>query len=309
MQTPLSVPVPVISDETAPVSPAALLAQWLERRLSAENYQWLSAQFNKIERANSDRDLHITLGLIPRKLGRDDLALTTQELKDSGQCIEGWHPVHWSIDIAARVWLLSHQTTRGDASFGELVADLCRTADLAESIALYSGLPLYPVSEALDQVVADGLRSNVKAVFEAIAHHNPYPDRFFSDSRWNHMVLKALFVNSKLSPIVGLDKRRNAELAEILCDYAHERWAAQRPVSIELWRCVGPFATGPAIDDLSHVVENGSATERNAALLALSESNDARAASIVESYPDIAGQITRCELTWDSLVDDENQHC
>ena len=65
------------------------------------------------------------------------------------------------------------------------------------------------------------------------------------------MVLKALFVETTLAPIVGLDERANPELARILRDYAHERWAAGRPVSPELWRCVGPFATdAAALDDL-----------------------------------------------------------
>ena len=45
------------------------------------------------------------------------------------------------------------------------------------------------------------------------------------------MVLKALFVESTLHPIQGLDARANEALAHMLCDYAHERWAAGRPVS------------------------------------------------------------------------------
>lgn len=61
------------------------------------------------------------------------------------------------------------------------------------------------------------------------------------------MVLKALFIDTTLHPIVGPDERANSKLATLLCDYAHERWAAGRAVTPELWRCVGPHATTDAL--------------------------------------------------------------
>ena len=60
----------------------------------------------------------------------------------------------------------------------------------------------------------------------------------------------------------------------MLCDYAHERWAASRPVSPELWRCVGPFAAGAVLDDFARLFERGTADERQAAALALREATD-----------------------------------
>ena len=115
------------------------------------------------------------------------------------------------------------------------------------------------------------------------------------------MVLKALFIDSTLAPIQGLDDRANAELATILCDYAHERWAAGRPVTPELWRCVGPFARGPMIDDLARVTEGGSEVEQQAALLALAASPDPAAHEIVGKFPETGEAIANGSLTWDSL--------
>ena len=283
-------------------TPAELLQRWLTERASRENCDWLQAQLDKILRANSDRDLHITLGMIPRKFGRDDLSLSADELAAAHAARPNWNPAGWSIDTAARILVLCRLAERGEEQFGATFTDLSRSADLAESIALYSGVPLYPAGDALDEQIGEGLRTNMRAVFEAIAHHNPYPAENFSENRWNHMVLKALFIDSTLAPIQGLDDRANAELATILCDYAHERWAAGRPVTPELWRCVGPFATGPMIDDLARVIDNGTELERQAALLALAASSDPAAREIVGKFPETGEAIANGSLTWDSLT-------
>ena len=121
----------------------------------------------------------------------------------------------------------------------------------------------------------------MRAVFEAVAHRNPYPSEQFAENRWNHMVLKALFVGSTLHPIQGLDERANPPLARMLCDYAHERWAAGRPVSPELWRCVGPHADAEALADLQRVLATGDASERKAAALALAACPDPRASALL----------------------------
>ena len=71
------------------------------------------------------------------------------------------------------------------------------------------------------------------------------------------MVLKTLFIVRVLHPIIGLDDKWNDELAGILLNYAHERWAAHRPVAPELWRGVGAFAD--AIADLARVLVEGDA--------------------------------------------------
>ena len=144
----------------------------------------------------------------------------------------------------------------------------------------------------------------VRGLFEAVAHRNPFPRERFDQNRWNQMVLKALFVDSTLHPMQGLDDRANPELAHILCDYAHERWAAGRAVSPELWRCVGPFAVGRMLDDLGDVLSDGNAAERKAAALALSASPSAKAREIMAGAADLAQLIESGDLFWDGLVNE-----
>ncbi|MDA1118701.1 MAG: EboA domain-containing protein, partial [Proteobacteria bacterium] len=237
-----------------------LLREWLLRRLEATRGAWLDAQIAALAQDTSDAALEIALGMVPRKLGKAELSLTDADLAAAGKAIPGWDPRGWNVTDAARILLLSGLPS-GGKPFAERFRALCATADVAELVTLYRGLPLYPDPAALESQVGEGLRSNMRAVFEAIAHGNPYPKAHFDDHRWNHMVLKALFIGSPLAPIQGLDERANPELARIMCDFAHERWAAARPVPFEIWRCVGPFAEGPAIDDLARALASGETRE------------------------------------------------
>jgi hypothetical protein len=277
-----------------------LLHGWLLRQLGGERGAWLGVQIAALRMDASDETLDIALGMVPRKLGKAELALTEADLAAAGRAIEGWDPRGWSVTDAARILLLAGLPD-GGKPFAKRFRALCRTADVAELVTLYRGLPLYPDPAALEEQVGEGLRSNMRGVFEAIAHRNPYPKTYFDAHRWNHMVLKALFIGSPLAPIQGLDERANPELARIMCDFAHERWAAGRPVPFEIWRCVGPFAEGGAIDDLARVLASDEAIERRAAALALAASPDRRAAKLLQDFPALAGDISGKRLTWATL--------
>lgn len=225
-------------------TPKTLLQRWVSAQ-AGEQADWVAEQLATLASGVPERALHIFLGFAPRKLGKADLALTDDDKSAADAAHPGWRPEGWSVDGAARVLgLLTYTAAR---PFAEVFKDLRRTSDVGEMIALYGGLPLYPDPESLFFEVGEGLRSNLKPVFEAIAHQNPFPRDHMDEHRWNHMILKALFVGSRLSPIIGLEDRANPELARILIDYAQERWAAGRPVAEELWIPVRPFADHPEI--------------------------------------------------------------
>ena len=256
-----------------------LLREWLRRQLDAAQNAWLDEQLAYLQEHPADGTLAIALGMAPRRLGKADLQPDLAAARDA---LAGWDPRGWSVVDAARILLLG---SLGEKGFAGRFRALCRTADVAELVGLYRGLPLYPDPKALEPQVGEGLRSNMRSVFEAIAHRNPYPRAHFDQHRWNHMVLKALFIGAELAPIQGLDERANPELARILCDFAHERWAAGRPVPAELWRCVGPFAEGRAVDDLVRVLKSENAEERRAAKAALAASRDPRARQLLATTP------------------------
>jgi hypothetical protein len=283
---------------------ATLLRSWVQRQAPPEPRAWLEDRLRALAEAGDERTLYITLGLIPRRLGKADLRLTAADLAAADVAHAGWNPTDWSLDGAARVLVLLATRLPG-TPFAATFKQLRRTADAAELIALYRGLALYPEPASLEAEAGEGLRSNIRAVFEAIAHRNPYPRDVFDEHRWNHMVLKALFVGSRLGPIVGLDARANPELARILRDYAHERWAAGRPVTPELWRCVGPYATdAAALADLERALHSADPECRGAAL-ALAASSAPGARAMLARVPPLEAAVARGKLTWDNVFERE----
>ena len=159
--------------------PELVLKQWLDSRLPADARAWLSETAQKL-RNGGDADLYRSISLVTRKIGKADLALTPVELKQAATAREGWNPSDWSLDQAARIYLLLVSGSDG-ATFLRRLDQLCNTADVGELVAFYRGLPLYPDQPRYVLRAAEGIRTNMKAVFEAVAHRNPYPAEQLSE--------------------------------------------------------------------------------------------------------------------------------
>lgn len=277
------------------------LAGWLAARLPADAAAWLTSGASRLRAGAPDRELFLMTSLVGRKLGPAPLGLGAEELATAHGIRAGWDPSEWTMDQAARIYLLLVATPDG-AELVRRLDRLCAAADVGELVAWYRGLPLYPDAPRHVMRAAEGVRSNMRSVFEAVAHRNPYPSEQFAEGAWNQMVLKALFVGTRLDLVVGLDARRNPALARMLCDYAHERWAASRAISPELWRCVGPFASGAGLDDFRRLLSRGTLPERRAAVLALLESPDSAAKDLLQSEPALTAAARANEFHWGTLT-------
>jgi len=284
-------------------TPRELLCLWLDRQLDDDAKTWFAAQVEKLGQSDVDRDLYMAVSLVPRKIGKDDLALTPEDFEIADAIRPGWDPSGWSTDQAARLALMLTSTAEGEV-FNRRLDQLCTTADVRELIVFYQGLPIYPEQTRYVDRAREGARTNMKAVFEAVAHRNPYAAENFDQNAWNQMVLKAIFVGSALAPIRGLDERRNDELATTLVDYAHERWAASRVITPELWRMVAPYVGEDLIEDLKRPLASEVAAERHAAVLALRESGHAAAVSLLEGHQDLLRDVEAGRISWETVSRD-----
>ncbi|NET37591.1 MAG: hypothetical protein F6K19_37160 [Cyanothece sp. SIO1E1] len=281
---------------------AKIIYEWLERQLPPESTRWLTDKLDQLIVNNIEMSLYTTFSSVPRRLGKDDLYLTRDDASQADAICPGWTPRGWSVDQAARTLLLLELPPKDRDAYGRSLHLLFDNADVNELIALNQSLPLLPYPELHLRQAINGIRSNITAVFNAIALNNPYPTKHFDELSWNQLVLKSLFIDSPLHQIQGLDSRANVTLARMVSDYAHERWAAHRSVNPELWRLVGPFAKGDLVADLERVLKIDDRAQQEAAALACAHSPVIEAKCLLEQYPELHSRIQNGQLSWDSFV-------
>jgi hypothetical protein len=207
-----------------------LLRQWLSRMLTPQAMQWLDAEIARQCDQVDERSLGMTLGMIPRKIGRIDLSLSPGD--GAAACVlrARWRPGLWSTDEAARVAILLATYRSDDETFATRVDRLCVTGELTEHVAYLKGFAIFPGAEKLCARAREAVRSSATPIFQAIACDNPYPFDHFDEAAWNQMVVKCVFNGLSIETMVGLTERRNPELVAMLRDLVSERHAAGRPL-------------------------------------------------------------------------------
>lgn len=279
----------------------ATILSWLEQKLDEEAIGWLKTTGEKLADDPEDWELYTTFSAVPQHTGKKVLIFSNAEMSHAESLRKNWKPVKWSADQLGRVYLLLNFAENGKEEFLEKIEKIFVTSDLGEAVALYKGLPLYPYPQNFKNRAAEGVRSNITTVFNAVAHHNPYPAEYLDEGAWNQIVLKALFVESALYKIVGLDERTNKTLAKMLVEYAHERWSAGREVSPELWRPVGPFINDEYLDDINKVLAQPEKIQKQAALLALMSSDYPGKDDLLEHHSELVDEITEKNISWDDI--------
>jgi hypothetical protein len=260
-------------------------------RLTPDALQWLTQTLQHCQEEYSDRFFLTAFSLLPRQLGPEIMPSRMDDLPD-------WLPQHWSLETLGRSLLLLSQTPDRLES---LFAKLYSTGGMNEQVALLQALPFLSECERYLYWAQEGFRSHITAVFNAIALNNPYPTRYFDSKLWNQLILKAIFIGSPLHLIQGLDDRANANLGRMAIDYVHERWAAGRDVTPEIWRLIYPFVEVDDRQDLERALGMPNRLQQLSVALLCSRSNLPEISNILMSYPDLTPQIESGLITWEYL--------
>ncbi|WP_340102533.1 EboA domain-containing protein [Rhodohalobacter sp. 8-1] len=274
---------------------------WLQKRLDSENFQTLKKTYDSLKGDAEDWEVFSSFSRASRYTGKEPLKLSGEEISKAESLRSGWMPSYWTTDQLARTLIILGLAEREKKEFLDKLDKLFTSSDLGEGVALYQSLPVLPYPDELTDRAAEGIRTNITSIFNAVAHRNPYPADFFDDNAWNQVILKSLFMGSPIYLIQGVDERANEPLARILVEYAHERWSAGREVSPELWRSVGPFIDETYIPDVEKELTHDNPVHRHATVLALMDSNLKAADRILKSHDSLRKEVESKNITWDDI--------
>jgi hypothetical protein len=270
----------------------SIIKEILQANTTPDVFAWLE----------EERPLNSAFVMLPRKTGKAVINVTPEQSQTIAQAIPGFSVDGWSIDRLGRAYLLINLDSSGKESYFKSIENLFLAAEMGELVALYSTLPLLAYPEIWVKRCSEGIRSNIANVLEAIMYSNPYPAKYLDQSAWNQLILKAFFTDKDINKIVGVDTRANKELAYIISDYAHERWAAGRELNPLMWRMVGPFIDDKLFEDIKRLFDDGKLTDRKAGALAISASNNPAAKALLNKYPELETALTNKNLSWDNIT-------
>jgi hypothetical protein len=176
-----------------------------------------------------EAEIAMAFGSASQVLGRRQIMLDGSDARRARAEGVPWLIGPCTADELARV-ILVRAVAAGSVDPPALVRRLFTTGDNEERIAVLRALPLLESPERFVPLAAEGCRTNVKTIFEAIACENPFPARHLPEAAFCQMVLKAIFVGTRIARVEGLTTRVTPELCRMARGYASERAAAGRPV-------------------------------------------------------------------------------
>lgn len=274
------------------------LKSLLAQRATEKALDWLNKKVDNLQENYEDRQLFLSFSMASRFFDKRPLNLTDKEKNKAFSIRTGFNPENWDeLQTARTILILTIPYQDFDSQQNTLDA-LFESADVAESVALYTSLPLLPNPELHVKRAAEGIRTNMTVVLDAVVLNNPFPSEFFDEISWNQLILKTIFTERPVYQVYNADKRANAKLASTLSDYAHERWAAGRFVTPELWRFTGRFITETILSDYKKLLEEGNTLEKNAALLACKDADTDASRLLISQY---SGQVNEVANNWDDL--------
>ncbi|MEQ6119022.1 EboA domain-containing protein [Reichenbachiella sp. MALMAid0571] len=248
---------------------------------------------DKLETTETPSAFFLAFGMVNRKIDRSSVEIPTTLLDTFKNIDPVFNINNWTLDQFCRLAFLINLDPENNKG---KIETLLASADMREQVVIYKSLHFLQNAEDFVLNAVDGIRTNMIDVFDSIALDSAYPSKYFDESAWNQMVLKAIFMERPIFKIYGLETRQNKKLATILHDFVHERWAAGRSVTPELWRLTSSFLNVQILEDLKKVIETGTPTAKSAAIKVLQESNHPKATDWLESK-----NIEKSKKSWEEI--------
>ncbi len=266
-----------------------LIYNLIKQNVDKKQLNWVD------EKANNLSSIQISFVGAPRFVGKQKLKAELLSISESAF-------QNWTIDRLVRIYLLLVlENNIASEVFSNQMEILFETAEINESVALFSALPYFQKPELFIQKATDAVRSNIGDVFDSIAFENAFPSEYFTELAWNQLVLKCIFNDKPIHRIIGLEKRVNQNLANTLSDFAHERWAAGRSVPAQAWRLVPNFINEAILKDIETLFISTNENNKIAAAIVCEQSTNQSAKSLFDKYFSRNDYSYKDKLNWEYL--------
>lgn len=276
----------------------SFLKQCLAKHAKQESLAWLDSKEKQIHSEKSDRVYFITFSEVPRHFGKEAVTYTKNELEQANSIRQNWNPESWNLSQLVRTSLILGYARHQPEQFKNAMDKIFNAADTYELITLYEALPLFPNPETFLLHATNGIRNNMVSVIDAIALNNPYPSEFFNEIAWNQLVLKTFFVGSQIAKVIGLKRRANSELGKALMNTVEERFAADRPIQLEVWCLIGFCADNDILNSLKKLLNQSNPILHNGALLACGHCSLPEAKKLLDEHH---GELKNIAADWQAL--------
>ncbi len=278
----------------------ARLTTEIDKSILEQAQQWLQKAIHVINESDQViEDLGLYSAMAKRKLGSSKL--------NNPAAIDSWFsPLdisRWTTADIGRLILLITAIERFPEQIDNIITSFYQMGDESEHIALTQALIFFAPAKFLTTLALDIGRTNNLEVLAALTLDNPYPASFYSETEFNQMVLKALFLGLAIERVEGIEQRANADLARMGENYVIERENANRTVPVDIWLTIGPFASETGKQQLLKYLTHEDVGHRYYCTLSLiqRQSQDSSLKSILQQRLNTEQQPIILKLLQDSL--------
>ncbi|SEB40027.1 hypothetical protein SAMN05192540_0053 [Maribacter dokdonensis] len=263
-----------------------------------DSVAWLKGKIESLKENKSSKDLFMTYSLLNVKFDAANVISFDTLDTTSSRYLSGHNATMLQV---SRIYFLAEVLSQDIEFYTPKVANIIHVADTGELETFLKFLVLLPNPESYKQTAVEALRTNIATIFDAISLNNPYPAEYFNDQQWNQMFLKAAFMERDLSQIASIDERANEDLARIISDYAHERWAAGRKIDPLFWRPVSKFLNEQLLGDMKTLLNSDDVVENLAGALCCYYSESEKALALLNGKPELKHKIADGHTTWNTI--------
>ncbi|WP_255702686.1 EboA domain-containing protein [Antarcticibacterium sp. 1MA-6-2] len=160
-------------------------------------------QEDKLQNNFELRSFYLAFSSASRFIRKSNLDSAEEILARADSIRKGFQPQSWNLLQCVRTYFLLMLPQEDAEAYEHNLTKLHETADVEEQVTLYAALPLLPYPSINSKRAAEGIRTNITDVFDAIALDNPYPADFLNELSLESNGFKSCFYATTFVPYLS----------------------------------------------------------------------------------------------------------